>query len=70
MDRLQECIARVKEINFDVIIREARIEDGQDFVKLFNKHYNRKTNLDYYSWQFFKSPLIMNGLLCCKRPIR
>tara|TARA_B100001063_G_C16773132_1_gene563070 strand:- start:51 stop:980 length:930 start_codon:yes stop_codon:yes gene_type:complete len=58
MDRLQECIARVKEINCDVIIREARIEDGQDFVKLFNKQYNRKTNLDYYSWQFFKSSLI------------
>lgn len=58
MDRLQEYIARVKEINPDVIIREARIEDGQDFIKLFNKHYNRKTNLDYYNWQFFKSPLI------------
>jgi len=58
VDRLQEYIDRVKELSPDVIVKEAKIEDGHDFVKLFNKHYKRKTNIDYYNWQFFKSSLL------------
>lgn len=49
-------LERVREFNPGLTVREAGPDDGPAFVKLFNSYYNRKTNLEYFKWQFFDSP--------------
>lgn len=46
-------INRIKEINSDIIIRDASIADCTNFIDLFNSYYRRKKNSEYFSWQFF-----------------
>ncbi len=49
-------IQRIRSINPTIDVREATVKDGAQFVKLFNTYYKRKTNTDYFKWQFFDSP--------------
>lgn len=53
MNNFEEILKRVKELNKDIIVRKAEIDDVDIFVELFNKNYKRKTNSFYYKWQFF-----------------
>lgn len=53
MNNFEEILKRVKELNKDIIIRKAGIDDADIFVELFNQNYKRKTNSFYYKWQFF-----------------
>lgn len=48
-------IQRIKDLNPDIIVRPGLINDGNQFVFLFNKYYTRKTSIAYYKWQFFAS---------------
>jgi hypothetical protein len=58
MADLYEYAKRVRELNPDIIIREADRTDGEQFVALFNSYYKRKTNLAYFQWQFFNTPFV------------
>jgi GNAT superfamily N-acetyltransferase len=58
MQDFSQYVSRIRELNPDVIIREAIREDGRDFVSLFNRYYRRKTSLEYFQWQFFDSPFV------------
>ena len=55
---LDQYILRVTELNPNVIVREASLNDSDAFIALFNKHYNRKTSFEYYQWQFFDSAIL------------
>jgi len=49
-------IKRVHELNPTIYVREANLNDGDQFVTLFNSYYKRKTTLEYFKWQFFETP--------------
>lgn len=47
---------RVKELNKDLIIREANLADSASFTSLMRKYYSRKDNEKYFFWRFFLCP--------------
>jgi len=51
-------IQRLRDINPTIVVREAGLQDGAQFVALFNKYYKRETNVEYFRWQFFNGPTI------------
>ena len=55
MHDIQEYVDRVKQLNPEINVREATLQDGDKFVSLFNAYYARKTNINYFTWQFFES---------------
>jgi GNAT superfamily N-acetyltransferase len=56
MPDVYDYLERVREINPDIIVREAERTDGTHFVALFNSYYKRKTSIAYFQWQFFDTP--------------
>jgi hypothetical protein len=56
MKNFNEILSRVKDLNKNIFIRKAELSDANSFVELFNLNYKRKTNSEYFLWQFFKSP--------------
>lgn len=57
-NQFESILLRIKELNQNLVVRKAEKEDVVKFVNLFNENYNRKTNSDYYFWQFFDSPTV------------
>ena len=49
-------IERVKKINNLIKISVANLNDADDFVSVFNNHYKKQTNKEYFKWQFIDSP--------------
>jgi hypothetical protein len=49
-------IDRVKKINNQIKFRVANLNDADDFVSVFNNHYKKRTNKEYFKWQFIDSP--------------
>jgi GNAT superfamily N-acetyltransferase len=46
-----------KRLNSGLVVREGVESDGPSFVNLYNLYYaNRQTSIDYFLWQYFKSP--------------
>jgi GNAT superfamily N-acetyltransferase len=56
MRDISEYVERVKQLNPTIVIREAALSDADKFVSLFNTYYKRKTNIGYFTWQFFDTP--------------
>lgn len=47
---------RIRELNNDLIIREAISSDASGFIHLMNNHYRRQKNEKYFFWRFFSCP--------------
>lgn len=53
----QQFLEYVRKLNSTVAIRTATADDAALFVSLFNAHYQRKKNNQYFYWQFFDSTI-------------
>jgi GNAT superfamily N-acetyltransferase len=51
-------VDRVKQLNPEIKVRASNLSDGDKFVSLFNTYYHRKTNIAYFTWQFFDTPCL------------
>lgn len=51
-----DILKRVREINENITIRMATIDDVPKLTSLFNKTYTRHKTDDYFVWQFFSCP--------------
>ncbi len=53
---MRTALKRIKELNQDLYIREARPSDAFGFTRLMSSYYSRKNNEKYFIWRFFACP--------------
>jgi hypothetical protein len=53
-------IERIKKINKLINIRIGDFKDVDNFVSVFNNHYKKQTNIEYFRWQFIDTPYPTN----------
>ena len=39
-----------------IVYRPMKYEEGEKFISLYNRNYNRRKDTGYYKWQFFSAP--------------
>lgn len=47
---------RIEELNGDLVIREAKLDDASGFTQLMNSRYVRQKEKKYFLWRFFFCP--------------